>query len=105
MDEATVAGVPTGTAKADVSMTTDLSVQTKPAVDSDPAAADSPSALACCVVLANEAARADDCAASTTAVRANHKRPPATRRPRKITRAGTSKVISTDAAPRSPTGR
>src|SRR5918993_5768999 len=95
MDEETVAGVPTGTAKADVSITTDLSVQTRPAVDSDSAAADCPSTLACCVVRANEAARADDCAASITAVRANHKRPPATRRLRKITSAGTSKVIST----------
>src|SRR5215211_5546110 len=99
--DVTVAGVPTGTPKAAVLIAAPWLAQTRPLLERDAATADCPSAVACSAVLAKDAALAEACAASTTAVRANQTRPPAMRRPRKITRAGTSKVNSTAAAPRS----
>ena len=74
----TVAGVPTGTAKAAVLTSTAVEAQRRPPVASDCAPADRPAAPASPADLARDAARAAEWAASLTVVRANQTRPPAT---------------------------
>ena len=95
-----VAGVPTGTPKPAVLTSTAVDAQRRPLVDSDWAAASRPTAAASAADRASDAARAAELAASLTVVRANQIRPPMISRPRVISRAGMSSVISTVAEPR-----
>ena len=96
-----VAGVPTGAENAAVEIVTALEAHRRPAVDIDCAPASRPAAAACGPVRASEAARALVCAASLTVVRANQSRPPVTSSPSINSSAGTSRVSSTVADPRS----
>jgi hypothetical protein len=98
--ELTVEGVPAGTLKAAELIETDVDRQRRPAVASDCDPASRPALAAAYADRDSDAARAAVCAASLTVVRANHKRPPATSSPTTSSRAGTSSVSSTVAAPR-----